>query len=169
MGSVEAVRKGNQRLRALLLKTLFCNARLSELHSAAPIRSHAVEEANIQIPLWSVPLVLVVLYVCLFNGLGALGLVGPDEPRYAAIARAMAETHDWVTPRLWGTPWFEKPVLYYWAAGIAMRIFGVKEFPARRHSARGSLRAVLAAAWMALRSYVMGAACHGLLMLPTSV
>src|SRR3979411_2778183 len=108
MGSVEAVRKGNQRLRALLLKTLQCNARLSELDSAAPIRSHAVEEANIQIPLWSVPLVLVVLYVCLFNGLGALGLISPDEPRYAAIARARAAKHDWVRQRIWGTPCFEK-------------------------------------------------------------
>src|ERR1700704_2691909 len=169
MGSVEAVRKGNQRLRALLLKTLQCNARLSELDSAAPIRSQAVEEANIQIPLWSIPLVLVVLYVCLFSGLGALGLVGPDEPRYAAIARAMAETHDWVTPRLWGTPWFEKPVLYYWAAGLAMRIFGVSEFAARLPSALGALLAVLAAAWTALRSYGIGAAWYSLLMLPTSV
>ena len=91
-----------QRLRASLLKTLSCNARLSHLDSAPPIRTHAIEEGKIQIPLWSVPLVLVVLYVCLFSGLGVLGLVGPDEPRYAAIARAMAETHDWVTPHLWG-------------------------------------------------------------------
>jgi 4-amino-4-deoxy-L-arabinose transferase-like glycosyltransferase len=139
------------------------------LYSAAPIRTHAVEEVNIQIPLWSVPLVLVVLYTCLFSGLGALGLVGPDEPRYAAIARAMAETHDWVTPRLWGTPWFEKPVLYYWAAGIAMRIFGVSEFAARLPSAVGALLAVLAVAWTAIRSYGIGAAWYALLMLPTSV
>jgi 4-amino-4-deoxy-L-arabinose transferase-like glycosyltransferase len=153
----------------LLLKTLSRDARLSRLDSAAPIRSHAGEEANIQIPLWSVPLVLVVLYVCLFSGLGALGLVGPDEPRYAAIARAMAETHDWVTPRLWGTPWFEKPVLYYWAAGIAMRIFGVSEFAARLPSALGALLAVMAVGWTALRSYGVGAAWYALLMLPTSV
>jgi 4-amino-4-deoxy-L-arabinose transferase-like glycosyltransferase len=156
-------------LRASLLKTLFCNARLTHLDSVAPIRTHANDEANIQIPLWSVPLVLVVLYVCLFSGLGALGLVGPDEPRYAAIARAMAETHDWVTPRLWGAPWFEKPVLYYWAAGIAMRIFGVSEFAARLPSALGALLTVLAVAWTALRSYGIGAAWYALLMLPTSV
>jgi 4-amino-4-deoxy-L-arabinose transferase-like glycosyltransferase len=105
------------------------------LDSTSPIRSCAVEEGDIQIPLWSIPLILVVLYVCLFSGLGALGLVGPDEPRYAAIARAMAETHDWITPRLWGTPWFEKPVLYYWAAGISIRIFGVSEFSVRLPSA----------------------------------
>ena len=139
------------------------------MDSNAPIRSRATEEGDLQIPLWSVPLVLVVLYVCLFSGLGAIGLVGPDEPRYAAIARAMAETRDWVTPRLWGTPWFEKPVLYYWAAGAAMRLFGVSEFSARLPSALAALLAVLAASWTALRSYGLGAAWYTLLMLPTSV
>jgi len=139
------------------------------LDTHAPIRSRAAEEGNVEIPLWSVPLVLVVLYVCLFSGLGAIGLVGPDEPRYAAIARAMAETHDWVTPRLWGTPWFEKPVLYYWAAGAAMRLFGVSEFSARLPSALAALLAVLAATWTALRSYGLGTAWYTMLMLPTSV
>ncbi|MBZ5644905.1 MAG: glycosyltransferase family 39 protein [Acidobacteriia bacterium] len=115
------------------------------------------------------PLILVVLYVCLFSGLGALGLVGPDEPRYAAIARAMAETGDWITPRLWGTPWFEKPVLYYWAAGICMRLFGVSEFAARLPSALAALLAVVAVAWTALRSFGVRAAWFSLLMLPTSV
>jgi 4-amino-4-deoxy-L-arabinose transferase-like glycosyltransferase len=145
------------------------NARLSRLDFPAPIRSRAPDEGNFQIPLWSVPFFLVVLYVCLFSGLGALGLVGPDEPRYAAIARAMAETHDWITPRLWGTPWFEKPVLYYWAAAIAMRIFGVSEFAARLPSALAALLAVLAVTWTALRSYGLGTAWYALLMLPTSL
>ena len=139
------------------------------MNSTAPIRSRAAEEGSFQIPLWGVPLVLLLLYVCLFSGLGALGLVGPDEPRYAAIARAMAETHDWITPRLWGTPWFEKPVLYYWTAGIAMRLFGVSEFAARLPSALAALLAVIAAAWAALRSYGLGAAWLSLLILPTSV
>jgi 4-amino-4-deoxy-L-arabinose transferase-like glycosyltransferase len=139
------------------------------LDSTPPIRSRAPEEGGFQIPLWGVPLVIVVLYVCLFSGLGAIGLVGPDEPRYAAIARAMTETHDWVTPRLWGTPWFEKPVLYYWCAGIAMRLFGVSEFAARLPSALAALLAVVAVAWTALRSYGVGAARYSLLMLSTSV
>ena len=139
------------------------------MNSAAPIRSRAPEEGSFQIPLWGVPLILLLLYVCLFSGLGALGLVGPDEPRYAAIARAMSETHDWITPRLWGTPWFEKPVLYYWTAGIAMRIFGVSEFAARLPSALAALLAVIAVAWTALRSYGVAAAWYSLLMLPTSV
>src|SRR3984885_7028069 len=50
-----------------------------------------------------------------------MGLVGPDEPRYAAIGRAMAESGDWVTPRLWGEPWFEKPALLYWMTAVGFK------------------------------------------------
>ena len=46
------------------------------------------------------------------------GLLGPDEPRYASIARHMAESGDWVTPTLWGEPWFEKPALLFWLGGL---------------------------------------------------
>ena len=119
--------------------------------------------------MWSVIAVLLVLGVCLFSGLNALGLTGPDEPRYAAIARAMAQTRDWITPRLWGTPWFEKPVLYYWAAGGAMRLFGISEFSARLPSALGGLLAVAAAGWIALRSCGVRAAWYTLLMLPATI
>ncbi len=49
-------------------------------------------------------------YVLYFYGLDATGLLGPDEPRYAAIGREMARSGDWVTPRLWGEAWFEKPL-----------------------------------------------------------
>ncbi len=153
----------------MLLKTSGSDARLNRLNSTVPIRSRAAEEGSFQIPLWGVPLILFLLYVCLFSGLGVLGLVGPDEPRYAAIARAMLETHDWITPRLWGTPWFEKPVLYYWTAGIAMRLFGVSEFAARLPSALAALLAVGAIKWTALRTYGVGAAWYSLLMLTTSV
>ncbi|MBV9083241.1 MAG: glycosyltransferase family 39 protein, partial [Acidobacteriaceae bacterium] len=53
--------------------------------------------------------------------LDGVGVLGPDEPRYAAIGIAMARTKDLVTPVLWGKPWFEKPPLLYWmtAAGTA--------------------------------------------------
>ncbi len=54
--------------------------------------------------------------------LDAVGLLGPDEPRYASIAREMARSGDWITPRLWGAPWFEKPPLLYWMSGAAFRL-----------------------------------------------
>jgi 4-amino-4-deoxy-L-arabinose transferase-like glycosyltransferase len=54
--------------------------------------------------------------------LDGVGVLGKDEPRYMAIGRAMAQTGDWITPRLWGSPWFEKPPLLYWmtAAGASV-------------------------------------------------
>ncbi|MBZ5594105.1 MAG: glycosyltransferase family 39 protein [Acidobacteriia bacterium] len=60
-------------------------------------------------------------YFLYFFGLTRAGLLGPDEPRYAAISREMARSGDWVTPRLWGEPWFEKPALLYWMEATAFR------------------------------------------------
>jgi 4-amino-4-deoxy-L-arabinose transferase-like glycosyltransferase len=114
-------------------------------------------------------LIAATLYVCYFSHLGAVGLVGPDEPRYAWIARAMAETGDWVTPRLYGKPWFEKPPLYYWAAALSFKLFGVSEAAARLPSAVSALLATLAIAWLALRIYGAETARWLLLLLPTTV
>ena len=61
------------------------------------------------------------LYFLYFFGLTQTGLIGPDEPRYAAIGKAMADSGDWVTPRLWGEPWFEKPALLYWMTAGAFK------------------------------------------------
>jgi 4-amino-4-deoxy-L-arabinose transferase-like glycosyltransferase len=74
-----------------------------------------------KIPLlaWIALLLLCVVY---FYRLDAAGLLGPDEPRYASIGREMARSGDWVTPRLWGQPWFEKPALLYWMTGAAFRL-----------------------------------------------
>jgi 4-amino-4-deoxy-L-arabinose transferase-like glycosyltransferase len=66
-------------------------------------------------------LLLPLAYFLYFHHLAAVGLMGPDEPRYAAIARTMAATGDWVTPQLMGHPWFEKPALLYWMEAIGFR------------------------------------------------
>ncbi len=114
-------------------------------------------------------LICATLYVCYFSHLGAIGFVGPDEPRYAWIARDMAETGDWVTPRLYGKPWFEKPPFYYWGAAISFKLFGVSEAAARLPSAISALLATLAMAWLALRIYGAETARWLLLLLPTTV
>lgn len=114
-------------------------------------------------------LILATLYLCYFRNLGAIGLVGPDEPRYAWIARAMVETGDWVTPRLYGQPWFEKPVLYYWGAALSFKLFGVSEAAARLPSAVDALLATLALAWLAWRIYGAETARWLLLLLPATV
>src|SRR5262249_9814046 len=48
----------------------------------------------------------------------------PDEPRDAAIGRAMWESGDWIIPRLNGAPFLEKPPLYWWVQSILFAAFG---------------------------------------------
>src|SRR5688500_16933972 len=69
-----------------------------------------------------------------FFGL-TMPLVGPDEPRYAQVAREMFERGDWISPTLGGFDWFEKPALLYWLQLTAYKLFGVTEFAARIGSA----------------------------------
>lgn len=66
-----------------------------------------------------------------FFRLSGIGLLGPDEPRYAQIAREMLARHDWVTPFLYGHIWLEKPILLYWGEMLSYRIFGVSDWAAR--------------------------------------
>jgi 4-amino-4-deoxy-L-arabinose transferase-like glycosyltransferase len=103
--------------------------------------------------LWDAILSGAAVFICLFAGLGVIGLVGPDEPRYAWIARAMAETGDWVTPRLFGQPWFEKPILYYWAAATGFRLNLPAEWAARLPSALAALAAAVAIGWLGWKHY----------------
>lgn len=71
------------------------------------------------LPLTTLALAIAALYLYDLNG---VGMLSPDEPRYSAIGHAMAQSRDFVTPHLWGKPWFEKPALLYWmiAMGASM-------------------------------------------------
>ena len=72
----------------------------------------------------SLPLLLVLgLGLLLFVWrLGSTGLVDETPPLFAAAARAMAETGDWLIPRVNGLPRYDKPPLVYWlmAAGYSL-------------------------------------------------
>jgi len=87
-------------------------------------------------------------------GLGSFPLVGPDEPRYAEVAREMLARSDVFTPTLGGLPWFEKPPLLYWMMMLSYRVLGVTEYAARLGPAIcGLLTAVFV--------YWIGSAAHG--------
>lgn len=85
---------------------------------------------------------LVLYSVALLWSLGCLPLLGPDEPRYAEVAREMYNTGDYISPRLCGLLWFEKPALFYWLAASAYHVFGANEFAARLPSALVSVATI---------------------------
>ena len=106
-------------------------------------RENRIKLTKTKTSIWGWPLLLVLCGFTFFLGLGGLPLVGPDEPRYAEIGREMFSSGDWVTPRLNGYLWLEKPVWLYWGQAISYHLFGVGELAARFPSAMAALVTVL--------------------------
>ena len=86
---------------------------------------------------------ILVFCVIWFSNLGYRSLALTDEGRYAEIAREMAVTGDWTTPRLNGIKYFEKPPLQYWMTAAAYKAFGEHEWTARLWAALTGLAGVL--------------------------
>lgn len=100
---------------------------------------------------------LLVAIVVWFANLDARRLIKSDEGRYAEIAREMAASGDWITPRLNDIKYFYKPPLQYWATAAFYEAFGVDEWTARLWNALTGLATVLFTAYFAAR--VFGARC----------
>jgi 4-amino-4-deoxy-L-arabinose transferase-like glycosyltransferase len=109
---------------------------IQEGENATAIRSR-------QRRIFAIVALLGIAAIAFFFGLGRLSLLGPDEPRFAEVAREMFATGDYVTPRVAGEAAFDKPALLYWAIAGAFRLFGVNEFAARLPSALAALAGVL--------------------------
>jgi 4-amino-4-deoxy-L-arabinose transferase-like glycosyltransferase len=70
-----------------------------------------------------------------FIHLGKMPLLDPDEPVYAETPKEMILLHDYISPRIYGQVWYDKPPLYYWLVAGSFKVFGVNEFAARFPSA----------------------------------
>jgi 4-amino-4-deoxy-L-arabinose transferase-like glycosyltransferase len=86
------------------------------------VRAHALRDT----------LLLLLALALLFGfALGNRALWEPDEGRYAEIPREMVVSGDYVTPRLNGVKYFEKPPLFYWLQAGAIQVFGISEWSLR--------------------------------------
>jgi 4-amino-4-deoxy-L-arabinose transferase-like glycosyltransferase len=92
--------------------------------------------------------------------LGAVPLLGPDEPRYTRVAVEMHRAGEWVTPTLQGKPWLEKTPLFYWLAGASFSVLGETEAAARVPSVLAALLLVGATALFGARLYGSAAGLH---------
>ncbi len=78
-------------------------------------------------------------------------LSSPDEVRYAAIAREMIASGDWVSPRLDGVRYFEKPPLGYWLTAASFKVLGENAFALRLPVVIATLLTALVVAALARR------------------
>ena len=92
----------------------------------------------------AIALVAGVAWVAFFAELGSTSLVENAEPLFAQASREMLDTGDWITPRIHGTPRFDKPALMYWLIASAYSKFGVTEWAVRLPSAVAGCATVFA-------------------------
>ena len=108
--------------------------------SASPVPNSARERTH---PWWDVAALTFTFGLLLLFGLQDIALVNPDEGRYAEVPREMVASGDYVTPRLNGVLYFEKPPLVYWAIAGFIRVFGLGELSVRSVPALFALAGVL--------------------------
>src|SRR5512147_2281613 len=96
-------------------------------------------------------------------------LANPDEGRYSEIPRYMAQSGDWVMPRLNGIKYFEKPPLQYWATAAAYRVFGEHNWTARSWPALTGLLGILLICWVGTRLFGPAAGAYSAMVLGSSV
>jgi 4-amino-4-deoxy-L-arabinose transferase-like glycosyltransferase len=98
-----------------------------------------------------VTLGLVLLTLLWFSFIGHRDLIEPDEARYSEIPREMVATGDWMTPRLDGFKYFEKPALQYWMTAISFELFGQSNASARLWLVVGAFLCALFVGFLASR------------------
>ncbi len=77
-------------------------------------------------------LLLLLLLLPFFFALSGLRpLSVPDEGRYPEVAREMLLTGDFITPRVNGIVFLDKPALYYWLQAASFTLFGVNTWSVR--------------------------------------
>lgn len=110
---------------------------------------------------------LVAAFVLLFR-LGGVPLLDPDEPVYAQTAVEMLEAGDFVSPRIYGDFWYDKPPLYYWLTAASVAALGPTETAARLPSALFGIAGALGVYFAGRGMLGRRAAFLGALVLATS-
>lgn len=99
----------------------------------------------------------------------ALPITDPVESNYALTAKEMLAAGDWLSPRIYGQYWYDKPVLIYWLIMLSYKVFGVTEFASRLPGAVCGAASVAAAFWFGRRMYDARTGLYSAVALATSL
>lgn len=103
-----------------------------------------------------------------FYMLGARTLVPTDEGRYAEMAREMVASGDWITLRLNGIKYFEKPPLQNWMNAISFTLFGLGEWQARLWTGLCGVIGIAITAYTGIKVFGRRIGIHAALILGSS-
>ena len=93
------------------------------------------------------------LVILLLAGNAWLAITDPVESNYALTAREMLEAGDYISPRIYGNYWYDKPIFFYWELILAFKLFGINEFAARFFPAVFAFLNVGLVCWFAKKLY----------------
>jgi 4-amino-4-deoxy-L-arabinose transferase-like glycosyltransferase len=101
-------------------------------------------------------------------------LFDPDEGLHAAIAQEMVRSGDYVTPRFLGEPFLDKPILFFWAEALSLRLFGMREAAVRIPPLAFGLFGMVTVALLGRRLFsetagLLAGIAYGTMLLPLGV
>ncbi|MEO7496479.1 MAG: glycosyltransferase family 39 protein [Massilia sp.] len=114
---------------------------------------------------WTLLALFAIVWLCM---LGVRTLVPPDEGRYAEMAREMFASGDWITTRLNGIKYFEKPPLQTWMNALSFAVFGVGEWQARLWTGLCGLGGVILTGYTGAKVFGRRAGLYAALVLGSS-
>jgi len=106
---------------------------------------------SLRLRLGALLLLVLICWIAFFQGLSTLGLMDKTEALFVEVARGMADSGDWITPRWNGETFFDYPVWGYWMVALSFRLFGPLEWAARVPAALSASLTVLALFALLLR------------------
>lgn len=102
---------------------------------------------------WPAFLLVLLGLLLFFSANGQLLITDPVESNYALTAGEMLVSGDWLSPRIYGNYWYDKPWLFYGELLVAFRIFGETPFAARFFPAVFGTIGILQTYWFAQKLY----------------
>lgn len=73
----------------------------------------------------------IVGFLLFMLGNWAIAITDPVESNYTLTAVEMLRSGDYISPRIYGNYWYDKPAFFYWELIAAYKLMGVNEFASR--------------------------------------
>lgn len=98
----------------------------------------------------------------------AIPITDPVESNYALTAKEMVLSADWVSPRIYGNVWFDKPIFFYWLTALSFQLFGFSEWAARLAPALFAAVGVVLLYWFVSKTNTRRSALLAVVIMGTS-
>lgn len=119
------------------------------------------------------PLLLGIALVSLLfflTGNAVLPVTDPVESNYALTAKEMVLSGNWMSPQIFGTYWYDKPIFIYWMLSLSYSIFGFTDFASRLPGGLFAAASVVLFSWYLLhRGHRQTLAVIGAALMATSL